>query len=335
MIRIDTRFYAAASVLGLCLAGCSGGSSTDNSTSGLGLGAGGAGGPGTSSLSVSLIDAPVDDVKEVHVEIAAMWIKPSDGPAFELPLENAPVTVDLLSLTDDNAAILVDNAAIEAGSYEWLSMDINGQIDTVFDSFVVTNTEEMLEVEIFVPSGRLRLVSGFEATANQALQLVFDWDMRKGLVHPPGLGGYILKPAFRIIDMAAYGSLHGSIPVATVMLEDNNCNADNEIDDLDVGNSVYIFEGADAEIDDVDGVDPDPIATVDAVLNEESTDYEYNTLLPYGSYTVAFTCQAANDLAESNEYGNDESDLDTVAFFDPPVNDVTIDQDAVDVEVNF
>jgi hypothetical protein len=288
------------------------------------------------SLSVSLMDAPVDDVKEVHVQIAAMWVKPSEGPAFELPLENAPVTVDLLSLTEDNAAILVDNAAIEAGSYEWLSMDINGEIDNVFDSFVVTDTEEMVEVEIFVPSGRLRLVSGFEAPANQALHLIFDWDMRKGLVHPPGLGGYILNPAFRIIVLAAFGSLHGSIPVTTVMLEENECNADNEIDQLDVGNTVYIFAGPDAEIDDLDGIDPEPIATVDAVLNEASTDYEYSTLLPYGDYTVAFTCQAANDLAETDELGNEDPDLDTVAFFEPAVN-VTIgpEADAVDVEVNF
>jgi hypothetical protein len=325
MFRIDSRTCLATALTGLCLAGCSGGSSSNSGIA-----------PGMSNLSVSLIDAPVDDVKEVHVQIAAMWVKPSEGPAVELPLENAPVTVDLLSLTADNAAILVDNAAIEAGSYEWLSMDINGEIDTVFDSFVVTDTEEMVEVEIFVPSGRLRLVSGFEATANQALQLVFDWDMRKGLVQPPGLGGYLLKPAFRIIDMAAFGSLHGSIPVATVMMEDNDCNADNEIDDFDVGNAVYIFEGLDAEIDDIDGADPEPIATVDAQLNEESTDYEYSTLLPYGDYTVAFTCQAANDLAESDELGNEDPELDTVAFFEPAVN-VTIgpDTDSVDIEVNF
>jgi hypothetical protein len=160
--------------------------------------------------------------------------------------------------------------------------------------------------------------------------------MRKGLVHPPGLGGYILKPAFRIIDLAAFGSLHGSIPVTTVMLEENECNADNEIDQLDVGNTVYIFAGPDAEIDDLDGIDPEPIATVDAVLNEASTDYEYSTLLPYGDYTVAFTCQAANDLAETDELGNEDPDLDTVAFFEPAVN-VTIgpEADAVDVEVNF
>jgi hypothetical protein len=332
MIRIDTRCLLVPAVAGLCLSGCSGGGHGNSA----GIGSTGGSGSNTTSLSVSLMDAPVDDVKEVHVQIAAMWLKPSDGQAFELPLEGAPVTVDLLSLTEDNAAVLVDNAAIEAGTYEWLAMDINGQIDTVFDSFVVTDTEAMMEIEIFVPSGRLRLVDGFEAENNQALQLVFDWDMRKGLVNPPGLGGYILKPAFRIIDLTAYGSLHGSIPVTTVTTELNECNADNEIEDFDVGNVVYVFEGIDTDVDDIDGNDPEPLATVEAILNDASTDYEYSTWLPYGDYTVAFTCQAANDLAESDELGNDNPDDDSVSFFQPAVN-VTIgpDPDNLDVELNF
>lgn len=72
------------------------------------------------------------------------------------------------------------------------------------------------------------------------------------------------------------------------------------------------------------------------MLNEASTYYEHSTLLPYGDYTIAFTCQAANDLAESDELGNADPDLDTVAFFEPAVN-VTIgpDPDAVDVQVDF
>jgi hypothetical protein len=342
MIRIDNRCHWVLAATALCLYGCSGGGGGGDGGgdggSGTAVGAGSNSGTGldTTSLSVSLIDAPVDDVKEVNVQIAAMWLKPSEGPAFELPLEGAPITVDLLSLTEDNAAVLIDNAAIEAGSYEWLAMDINGQIDNLFDSFVVTDTEAMMEIEIFVPSGRLRLVDGFEAEANQALQLVFDWDMRKGLVNPPGLGGYILKPAFRIIDMTAYGSLHGSIPVITVTAEDNACNVDNDVEDFDVGNAVYIFEGLDSEIDDLDGNEPEPLATVDALLNIDRTDYEYRTLLPYGDYTVAFTCQAANDLAESDELGNEDPADDSVAFFEPAVN-VTIgpDPEDVDVEVNF
>ena len=65
----------------LALVGCSGGSGSDPSTQ-----------KSMSTLSVSLMDAPVDDVTAVYVQIAAMWIKPQgDGPAVQLPLENAPL----------------------------------------------------------------------------------------------------------------------------------------------------------------------------------------------------------------------------------------------------
>ena len=78
-----------------------------------------------STLSVSLMDAPVDGVTAVYVRITSMWIKPQGGgPAVQLPLTNAPLTVNLLELTDTNAAILINEAVIEPGSYEWLAMDI-------------------------------------------------------------------------------------------------------------------------------------------------------------------------------------------------------------------
>jgi len=275
---------------------------------------------GKAELSISLMDAPVDDVEEVHVEITRLTLKPQgNGPAFDLPMEESPVTVDLLELTEDDAAILVDGASIEPGAYNWLSMDVNASIDGVTDSYVVTDTGAW--EEIVVPSGRVRLVSGFEVEAGEAVLLIFDWDLRKGLVHPPGRGGYILKPAFRVISAESLGRVSGTIDLDVVTLAANDCNADSDTDDFDVGNSVYVFEGLDVVPDDLDEEDDvTPFATVDAVLNEDSTGYEYSTILPFGDYTVAFTCQAANDEAESNETGNEDPADDTVGFIEPAVN---------------
>lgn len=275
------------------------------------------------TLSISLIDAPVDDVSEVNVEITALWIKSAgDGPPEELPLVDGPRTVNLLGLTEDNAALLVDDALIEAGSYEWLAMDVNATIDSVFDSYAVTETGEWRE--LFVPSSRIRLVSGFDVEANEAVQLIFDWDLRKGLVYPPGLGragepAYLLKPAFRVIDVSAYGSLSGAILVDTVMQDENDCDADDP--DLDVGNVVYVYEGHDVVPDDFDEeLDVEPLVAVTAGISDDATRYEYRAMLPFGDYTVAFTCQAANDGAETNETGNADPASDTVAFFDPAAN---------------
>lgn len=294
MKRIQTLHLAILATASF-VAGCSGG--------------GGGGGAQSSSLSVSLMDAPVDGVTAVYVKITAMWIKPQgNGSAVPLPMPNGPLTVNLMGLTDKNAAILVDGATIQPGSYEWIAMDIAAE-PGVRDSYVITNAggEEEIETDLRVPSGRLRLVSGFTVPENQAVKLLFDWDMRQGLVYPPGQHRYFLKPAFRMLDVTAYGVLQGTIAAATVgtSLDPavNTCAKDDNTD-LDVGNVVYVFAGAGVAADDIDGTG-DPVATVLATRNAAG-DYVYRTLLAPGTYSVAFTCQAGNDDPDTDETGTPE-----------------------------
>lgn len=274
--------------------------------SGCGGGGGGSASTGSSSLSVSLMDAPVDGVTAVYVKITAMWIKPTgSGPATQLAMPNGPMTVNLMGLTDKNAAILVDGARIAAGSYDWIAMDIAAE-PNVRDSYVITDTgaEQEVETDLRVPSGRLRLVSGFTVPENQAVKLLFDWDMRQGLVYPPGQGRYFLKPAFRMIDVTAYGALEGTIKagvVGTSLDPTVNSCAKDDMTDLDVGNVVYVFAGAGVTADDIDGTG-DPVATVPATRNAAG-DYVYHTLIAPGKYSVAFTCQAGNDDPDTDETG--------------------------------
>jgi hypothetical protein len=313
------RATALAALIG-GLAACSGGGGGE-------LGAPAAGTSGTAgaaALTVSLMDAPVDDVIEVNVHITSIWIKPEEGPPVEIELEDGPKTVNLLAHGADNAAVLLDGAVIEAGQYEWLAMDVD---DSYPMSYVVSDALGTWE-ELTVPSDRLRLVNGFEVETNESVEFLLDWDLRKALVNPPGLGSYLLKPAFRVIDLQHHGAISGSVDVTTVMLPDNDCNADSLVDeDYDVGNTVYIFSGLGVTPDDIDEIDPEidpePLATVDLELSDDSMRYEYSTVLPFGDYTVAFTCQAANDAAETNELGNDDPEDDTLAFF-APAQDVTL-----------
>lgn len=311
LFRLASFAVAAAS-----MAGCSGGSGETAQSQ--------------ARISVSLMDAAVDNVSEVNVQIAAMWIKPTgDGPAVQVPLTQTPITVDLLAHSGDNAAIVVNEAVIEPGSYDWLAMDVNAVFDNVFDSYVKTDTGGMEEIR--VPSGRVRLVSGFDVAANQGLEFIFDWDLRQGLVDPPGQPGYFLKPAFRMIDVNEFGSVSGTITGALVSDAANECNEDNDDADFAIGNTVYIFSGLDVEPDDIDGTDSEPLTTVDAVDTDNDGDYEYRTLLGPGDYTVAFTCQAGNDLPDTSETGDPDPTLDTVVFVDSANATVVGD----DVEINF
>jgi len=283
------------------------GSLTAFAAAGLLAGCSGDGGdsppPGATSLSISLMDAPVDGVTAVHLRITGMSLKSSSGPAQELTLAGGPRTVDIMALTDTNAAVLVDDAVIAPGDYEWLAMDVSAAHDNVMDSYVETVGGG--QEELRVPSGRVRLVSGFTVEAGEANLFLFDWDMRKGLVRPPGLPGYLLKPAFRMLDVTEYGVLQGTVSGDTLSLAANACNVDDA--NLELGNVVYVFSGTGTVPDDIDGTD-DPVATADVTLANGV--YTYRVLLTPGDYTVAFTCQAADDEPETDE---------TIAFL-PTVN---------------
>lgn len=269
-------------ITGASLAACSSGGS-------------GGGTQETGTLSVSLMDAPVEGVTEVHVEIAGLSVKPINGPAIELDIGTETVTVDLLELTEENAALLVDGETLPAGEYEWLRMAVNAEHDGEMDSYVMTALGG--QVELRVPSGTVRLVSGFEILGGQELEFLIDWSVRQGLVDPIGLDGYLLKPAFRVLRIDESSTLSGMVDALT--LQDESCANDDE-EDIAAGNVVYVYEGHDVTPFDFDGEDPEPFATADVELDMNG-DYVYSVSLMPGDYTVAFTCEAANDLPESAE----------------------------------
>lgn len=72
---------------------------------------------------------------------------------------------------------------------------------------------------------------------HEGVRLLFDWDMRQGLV-------YMLKPAFRMLDVTEYGVLRGTIAAANVGTSldraVNVCASDDNLDRA-VGNVVYLF----------------------------------------------------------------------------------------------
>lgn len=270
-------------------------------------------------LSLSLIDAPVTDVSAIRLVIDRIRVKPQgERPILEFDFD-PDLAVDLLTLTPDNAELLLDGKPVPAGAYDWVELDANAAFDGVADSYVV-ETLTGGQVEIEVPSGSVRLVSGFTVTADQETSFTIDWNARMGLTRPPGRPGYLLRPAFRIIDQTDFGRLSGMVTMSliTPATPENQCDADSPAQNPDTGNAVYVFAGFDAIPDDIDGLDEaddpnaDPVATID-VAQGGSADYRYSTIISPGDYTVAFTCQA----------GLDDPDFDDEILFSNTIN-VTI-----------
>jgi hypothetical protein len=232
----------------------------------------------------------VDGVEQVWVQFEAVELKPKNGSAIRFEFDT-PLSVDLKTLTGNNTEVLLNNEEVPAGEYNWIRLIVNADFDDIFDSYVMTETGQ--QEEILVPSGELKLVSGFTVVQGGEASFVIDWNLRMGLTAPPGQDGYLLKPAHRIIDLQDYGGIEGTVETALVTHE--SCTSDLNTGE---GNEVYVFAGAGAIPDDVDGVDPEPVTTARVVLNQISGSYEYSVpFMAPGTYTVAFTCQAGDDVS--------------------------------------
>ena len=272
-------------------------------------------------ISVSMMDRPVDGVVELNITVTEFWIKPQgSGPAFQLDMVDTPVTVNLRELTVDNPAIFVDRANIPAGTYNWLEMTVDDTSATA--AHAMTDDGMMKEVDIDVPSDRVRLINDIDVGPNDSVRLLFDWDVRKGLTEAVGRDLYILKPVIRVLDVEEFGSVVGQIAGATVMAAENECNADSDTAlDYSAGNVIYVFEGA-VEPGEIGVVDP--YTTVEAKDEDNDGDYEYRAALMPGTYTIAATCQGADDSD-----GNDL--LDPMTFFlDPTSGDEVVTFEAAD-----
>jgi hypothetical protein len=275
-----------ALTLGGLLAGCGGGS--DNSR-----------GPATGQLSLSLTDAPVDQVYTVNLQIRGATIKPQSGPALDFTFP-APIDVDLLSLQNGDVFDLLSGETVPAGAYNWIELHANAALDGTFDSYVM-ETEMGAMVELRTPSGSTRFVSGFTVTAGQNNAFVLDWDVRRALTNPNGLDGWHLTSAHRLIDMTQFGTLSGT--VADALLMDSACTSDAEGN----GNVVYVYSGHDVVPDDM-GSATEPLTSAPVALDPMMAGaYTYSVpFLDPGPYTVAFTCQGLDDLPDSDQVAADE-----------------------------
>lgn len=290
-MRLAILTIAMSGVLGL--AGCGGGSD---------------GPEGDGRLSLSITDAPVDDVDSVVIQFSGVAFKRAgSAPEVVQNLTPSPRQLDLLQYQEGRAALLLDQVTLPAGSYEWVRLIVDNE-PSVRDSYLMLANGQ--ECELRVPSGAesgLKLNRGFTLAAEGSIALTIDFDLRKSLHAPPGQQGstptctqaYLLRPTLRIVDDANVGAIAGTVDSALVP--------------TDCLPKVYVFSGADAVSDDLEDVgaapDVDPVVVASVALEGGSTAYRYRAaFMPPGAYTVAFTC------------GDDDPVADEVLTFLTPKN---------------
>ena len=269
---------AVACILALAMcAACGGGGSSSPSLSA----------PPVGKLNLRITDSPVTSAKRVVVQFTGLEIKPS-AAADPVVFDFAPRQIDLLALDGGGSEVLLSGETLPAGDYDWIRLKVNAGKDGS-DSFIELDDGSVHP--LFIPSGNqtgLKLIQGFTIGAGSTHDFTIDFDLRKSVIHPPGLGDpYLLKPVLRLVDNLQVGTLEGTVANALIV---DGCKP-----------AVYLYSGAGVVPDDVGSATP-PLTTTAVTLDNTTGDYRYKlAFVPVGANTVAFTCASDRDAADADD----------------------------------
>ena len=187
----------ATLILALALVG---GCSDDNTTAPTG---------GTGFIKINLIDAP-GDYQQVNVEVIRVEVHREDeadsNSGWSVVSEDT-TTVDLLTLTDGNFAVLADST-LPAGTYTQVRLILSENNTVMVDSML-----HDLEIPSSMNTG-LKLNHPFTINDGAMYEFTLDFDADRS-IHQTGNGQYKMNPVIRIIVDQMSGGLMGAVePVA-------------------------------------------------------------------------------------------------------------------------
>jgi len=246
---------------------------------------GGGDGGGSAQMKLSVADAPVDGAQAVVVKFTGVELTGNSGNPVTINFTQ-PKTIDLLKDSGTATAVLF-NQPIPAGKYGQIRLMVVADGDPS-NSYIRLSDGTMHGLQ--VPSGSesgYKLVSGFSVPSSGVVDYTIDFDLRKDLTCPAGQSPVCtLKPADRLVDNTAVGNIQG---VVSNSLIPNGCTP-----------GVYLYSGTVTAPEDMNSSAPAtdtnlPISSKAPVADSQPPYYYQFTFLPPGSYTVAFTCQAAAD----------------------------------------
>ncbi|MEZ9126184.1 DUF4382 domain-containing protein [Vibrio splendidus] len=306
---------ALASLVLAGLVGCGGDSGSSSSTT---------------PITLSVSDAPIDDVKDVTVTFSKIALLPQGGgspliydvyktdengdyvdengdplPDGEDPI---PLSVNLLDYQGSEALPLIENEVIPVGSYKLCVFANDGDHPTD-PSYVIENDDMTRELTVkgegACPqgvgkednAGVLYFNNSFNVN-QQSNDFVVEFDLRRGLKNSSTYPDYtIQRTSVSLINTVETGNIEGT--VATTTFE-----ACNPTDDNTFVQSVYLYEGnvEQADMAPIGGSEEvKPVTSASVVLGEDQTNFEFSLgFIDPGTYSLGYTCTAQHDSDEDN-----------------------------------
>lgn len=277
---MPTRFRSLtlllASALFLSLSGC--------------LGSNGNG----ASFTLGVKDTPVDGASSVMIDFTGVDLMGPNGlQSFTFP---GGWPINLLHYQGVNTAVLLTNAGIDPGNYQWIRLNIDPS-----KSYLIASDGNTYPLTM--PSGSatgLKIATTFSATKGQDANFVIDFNLRNSITESTSSGGtpvYTLSPTLQLIPVVKTGFIKGTVaPTLTV--------GGTPISATSCYPAVYVYFGAPATLGGfkatVSGAtQPLTSTTPDFDTTTGNYDYSFAYLQP-GTYTLAVTCAGADVAGASS-----------------------------------
>ncbi|MDR9829547.1 DUF4382 domain-containing protein [Vibrio sp. FNV 38] len=310
----------------------------------------------TTPITLSVSDAPLDDVDDVVVTFSKVALLSQQGGSpliYDVyktdengdyvnengdPLQDGdapiPLSVNLLDYQGSDALPLIENEVIPVGSYKLCVFTHDGDHPT-HPSYVVENDDMDTTRELTVKgdgacpqgvgkednAGVLYFNNSFNVN-QESNDFVVEFDLRRGLKNSSTFPDYtIQRTSVSLINTVETGNIEGTIALTTY----NNCRGD---DNTSV-QSVYLYEGDvdKADMAPIGGVGENkPITSASVIMDQAQANYEFSLgFINPGTYSLGYTCTAQHD--------SDDESVDPVAegfIIYEAQNDVqvVIDQDS-------
>jgi hypothetical protein len=248
-------------------------------------------------LSIYITDAPIDRASAVNIAIASIEIDgdPADKSTLPQTFSFSPsVVADVYAFQGGAENPLVLFGLVPAGHYTSMKVTLVTDPLSLASSITLPDGTHTL----YIPGGNSPVISvpmDLSMTNGGTASITIDFDLRKSIIQDPNDSSkYQLFPSMRAVQDELAGNITGGVATTRVANGGGSCVP-----------AVYVYQGSNVAPTDINlnapGGSVQPFATALVGLNRTTFAFNFTlAYLPPGLYTLAFTCNADQDVADQD-----------------------------------